>query len=128
MLKINKKNYEAIIKAKNNISDIIEQDIFDLSSQGGIEELIYCFVRSSELSIREKIALWTVIENGSFVEDLRWGYHFMMPSTKACCENFAICEHKYKKGLPLKLFVYFEGDSHTERFYVPYSSRKSLNF
>lgn len=120
MKRTNNKNYKAIIEAKNNIFDILEEDIFDLSSQEGIEELIYCLIRSHEISIREKVALWTVLESGSFVEDMRWGYSFMMPSTKACCENFAICEKHFKKGSPLEIFISSDEGYYINKISAPY--------
>lgn len=118
-----KENYKAIIEAKSNMFNILEQDIFDLSSQEGIEELIYCLIRSHEISIREKIALWTVLESATFVEDMRWGYSFMMPSTKACCKNFKMCEKHFKKGNPLGIFVSSDEGYYIKKLSAPYMRR-----
>ena len=97
-----KERYEMVVEAKEAVVEFIEK--FDE------ETLLDVDVRHlTKESIAAAVAVQTVIMTGAFREEFHGGYTFMMPSTKDCLSNWAICKKKlFAKGKRLQPFVYAE--------------------
>ena len=96
MKKITNKKYEAIIQAKNIISQLCEDGAMDYVESGVDVVRNTCLMKAPALL---KEALLTVLTFGTISDN-----GFQMPATACCCENFAVVRKQMKRH-SLSLFV-----------------------
>lgn len=80
-------DYEAVLEAKA----IIEDQMPPIGTWDDVDEFLKYIndVYPKRNSVRLHRALITVLWTGTFVEDLRWGFTFMMPSTSDVMKTIA---------------------------------------
>lgn len=92
MKKITNKKYEAIIQAKNIISQLCEDGAMDYVESGVDVVRNTCLMKAPALL---KEALLTVLTSGTISDN-----GFQMPATACCCENFAVVRKQMKRPFP----------------------------
>ena len=89
MKKITNKKYEAIIQAKNIISQLCEDGAMDYVESGVDVVRNTCLMKAPALL---KEALLTVLTSGTISDN-----GFQMPATACCCENFSVTRKQMKR-------------------------------
>ena len=89
MKKITNKKYEAIIQAKNIISQLCEDGAMDYVESGVDVVRNTCLMKAPALL---KEALLTVLTSGTLSDN-----GFQMPATACCCENFSVTRKQMKR-------------------------------
>lgn len=87
--KITNKKYEAIIQAKNIISQLCEDGAMDYVESGVDVVRNTCLMKAPALL---KEALLTVLTSGTISDN-----GFQMPATACCCENFSVTRKQMKR-------------------------------
>ena len=118
-------HYELIVAAKM----AVDGSLFDLIEEKGVHspdnlaiviELIPEWVASEiygrPATRKEQIALRVVLETGHWYEET-WGWHFYMPSTKDCLNNWRAINRALRNKRPVKLYGSFW--SYDEEWYSP---------
>ena len=104
---MSRKNFEAIIEAKNMFWDIVEAylDLYELFAIDDIDHFASFYVdmaneisRNPGYGWRVKIALLTVLACAPCHYD-GWNlFQLSMPSTCSCCDNYKLVEKRWKRG------------------------------
>ena len=101
---LRKERYDAIIWAKNQITDLCHDTEWVDYPESVAELIRFILSRKNRylFTMLQKQALVTVLVSGSFHE---WG-GFSMPATACCCQNFASVKKDLAKKRQIKLLVY----------------------
>lgn len=88
--------YAAIVEAKEQVSDLFENHGDLMSSVEDVYTLVYRLLDRKEMKIAQRLAVLTVLSTGSI--NGPFSGQFMMPSTAACCEEYARVKKEFRKG------------------------------
>lgn len=105
----NNKIFEAVVWAKELITELQNEGInFGDTPIETANWIIKTTKHLPGIKIVDVVAVATVLSSGTWVEDLRWGWTFMTPTTKDAISNFKVTKkwlNKHKKLVNKDLFV-----------------------
>ena len=97
--------YEILLKAKMFMTQVSDGDLIDDELIQNINRELYELKR---MSVKDAVALATVIICGCFHESPIDGYWFDLPSTIECMDAFHDVKKMMNKGRKLPIYIYHE--------------------